>query len=416
MTTQKPERIILPALRGSMGNWVYYSCLISLSELARRVRYANEVHGGKRLSEMIQRALEDRRSVEIARYLKEQPERFFNSLVVATYGGAPNWHPLTDVSGDESEDSLEGLTNDLIHSVGFLTLSGDEELFAVDGQHRLAGIKRAIGEGVGEDEVSVIFVAHEQTAKGLQRTRRLFTTLNKTARPVSKRDIIALDEDDAMAICVRRLVEETRFFRGTRIALVANNNMPSSNMESLTTIGNLYDTLGILFSRARTDVKKQLTHLKKERPDDETLGKYFDLSCEFFREGESHVEEWSEFFGADDAKPVVSKYRGRHGGSALFRPVGIEVFTRVVAELTEKMSLSEAIELAAALPRTLSEPPYIGLMRDERRATITNANKSTLKEVLLYMVNSSKKSNEELTDDYRQRTGNDEAELPKPIA
>ena len=194
---------------------------------------------------------------------------------------APNWHPLTDVSGDESEYSLEGLTNDLIRSVGFLTLSGDEELFAVDGQHRLSGIKRAIEEGVGGDEVSVIFVAHEQTTKGLQRTRRLFTTLNKTARPVSKRDIIALDEDDAMAICVRRLIEETRFFKGTRIALVANNNMPSSNMESLTTIVNLYDTLGILFSRARTELQKPLTQLKKERPDDETLEKHFGLSRGF---------------------------------------------------------------------------------------------------------------------------------------
>ena len=72
---------------------------------------------------------------------------------------------------------------------------------------------------------------------------------------------------------------------------------------------------------------------------------------------ESNVEEWSEFFGADDAKPVVAKYRGRHGGSALFRPVGIEVFMRVVAELTQKMSIPEAIELSSALPRTLSEPP-----------------------------------------------------------
>ena len=52
------------------------------------------------------------------------------------------------------------------------------------------------------DEVSVIFVAHEATSQGLERTRRLFTTLNKTDRPVSKGDIIALDEDDVVAICV----------------------------------------------------------------------------------------------------------------------------------------------------------------------------------------------------------------------
>ena len=405
MTTQKIEQIILPALRGSMGNWVYYSCLMSLGELARRVRYADEVHGNKPLSEMIQRALEDRRSVEIARYLREQPERFFNSLVVATYGGAPNWHPLTDVSGDENEDALKGLTNDLIHSVGFLTLNGDEKLFAVDGQHRLAGIKRSVGDGEDEDVVSVIFVSHERTPNGLQRTRRLFTTLNKTARPVSKGNIIALDEDDVMAICVRRLIEETRFFSGSRVATVASNNIPPSNVECLTTIGNLYDTLGVLFSRASTEMKKPAAQLKRIRPDDETLEKYFDLYLEFFREGESHIDEWAEFFGADDAKPVVAKYRGRHGGSALFRPVGIDVFTRVVADLTEKMSLSKAVELASALPRTLSEPPHLGLMWDARTARITNANKRLLREVLLYMLNSAEKSDTDLTEEYRQKQG-----------
>lgn len=33
-----------------------------------------------------------------------------------------------------------------------------------------------------------------------ERTHRLFTTLNKSAKPVAKADIIALDEDDTMAI------------------------------------------------------------------------------------------------------------------------------------------------------------------------------------------------------------------------
>ncbi|WP_123101584.1 DNA sulfur modification protein DndB [Acidithiobacillus sulfuriphilus] len=32
--------------------------------------------------------------------------------------------------------------------LGFLCLSGSERVFAIDGQHRLAGIKKAIEEGV----------------------------------------------------------------------------------------------------------------------------------------------------------------------------------------------------------------------------------------------------------------------------
>ena len=84
----------------------------------------------------------------------------------------------------------------------------------------------------------MIFVAHEATPKGLQRTSRLFTTVNRTAVAVSKGDIIALDEDDVMGqICVRRLIEDTDLFRDDSLASVANNNMPVRNRTSLSTIG-----------------------------------------------------------------------------------------------------------------------------------------------------------------------------------
>ena len=42
MSQKKNEEIILPALRGIMGNWVYYSCLMNMEEIAKRVRYADE--------------------------------------------------------------------------------------------------------------------------------------------------------------------------------------------------------------------------------------------------------------------------------------------------------------------------------------------------------------------------------------
>ena len=211
---KKLREIVLPALRGIMGDWVYYSSLMDLGELSSRVHYAEEIHKNQALSDMIQRHLKRGRSAQIAEYLKVQPERFFNSLVIAIYGGQPNWHALSDVRSKARSDELTNLKKNIIASVGFLTLRGDENLFALDGQHRLAGIKTAVADGLESDpydEVSVIFVAHRDTKGGLERTRRLFTTLNKTARPVSKGDIIALDEDDVMAICVRRLIEETEF-------------------------------------------------------------------------------------------------------------------------------------------------------------------------------------------------------------
>lgn len=50
MTTFKHAKIILPALRGVMGNWVYYSSLMNLKELSERVNFAREVHNNVELS------------------------------------------------------------------------------------------------------------------------------------------------------------------------------------------------------------------------------------------------------------------------------------------------------------------------------------------------------------------------------
>jgi len=314
------EPIVLPALRGIMGDWVYYTCLMNISELSKRVRYAEEVHSNKLLSDMIQRQLRSNRATQIAHYLENQPERFFNALVVATYGGQPNWHALSGVKSRVQDGELQSLDDETVASLGFLTLQGDEALFALDGQHRLAGIKKAIKDKIDQDpydEVSVIFVGHRDTKKGLERTRRLFTTLNKTARPVTKGEIIALDEDDVMAICVRRLIEETELLSGNRIAFVASNNMPTQNTTALTTIANLYDVLTTLFTNAQSELKKPKADLQRVRPDDETLQKYFKFAESYFLQLRKNFKALDEFFSAKNTAPVVKRYRGGHGGHVL---------------------------------------------------------------------------------------------------
>ncbi|WP_372972204.1 DGQHR domain-containing protein [Marinobacter sp.] len=417
MSKSKKNEITLPALRGVMGNWVYYSCLMRLDEIAERVRFADEVHSNKLLSDMIQRQLKRGRGDQIADYLETQEERFFNSLVVATYGGEPNWHGLSDVRSKGKKD-LRNLGEDTISSIGFLTLRGDENLFALDGQHRLAGIKKAIKGNIEQDpydELSVIFVAHKDTSKGLQRTRRLFTTLNKTARPVSKGDIIALDEDDVMAICVRWLIENTDLFSGNRIAFVASNNMPKTNIRSLTTIGNLYDLLTIFFTNSKHELKKSKGDLQRARPDDQVLNLYFKYAKKIFSEFRDKFPELEEFFAAQETENVVVKHRGSHGGSALFRPIGLEVFSQIIAKLTKDYSLEDAVDLVSRLPRELTSAPFVGLMWEPNTETISNSHKVTLRETLLYMLNASKYSEQKLLERYRRETGDDQAVLPDKV-
>ena len=420
MTMTESEPTILPALRGVMGSWVYYSCLMQFSELSSRVRFADEVHTHNALSEMIQRSIDEERIEEIAEYIRDQPQRFFNSLVVAVYGGEPNWHELFNVRSTESDPFIEKLRPETVESLGFLTLRGDENLFALDGQHRLAGIKSIVGEGYEaamDDVVSVIFVAHEQSPTGLERTRRLFTTLNKAGRQVTKGDIIALDEDDVMAICVRRFIEQTDLFHGNRIAFVQSNNVPATNLECLTTIGNLYDVLTILFTQANFPLRKDKRTLETRRPEKDILDRYFDYAEEYFLHLRGQFIEMDEFFSAVDTTDAVRKYRGRHGGSALYRPIGLDIFTQIITRSTNDLSLGKAVELAARLPRELRMPPYDGLMWNQSNETIISRNKVLLREILCFMIGTNRPSytEQELLRRYRRETSDDKAELPSRL-
>ena len=101
----------------------------------------------------------------------------------------------------------------------------------------------------------------------------------------------------------------------------------------------------------------------------------------------------------------------------LFRPIGLEVFTRIIAQLTKDMALTQAIKLAAMLPRNLSEAPYEGLMWASSNKIILNGHKATLREILLYMVkkNTKKYSQSILLERYRKETGDDMVELPDQL-
>lgn len=63
-------RQFLPALRGVFGDWAYYICLMSLADIGARVKFADQIHQSKALSDLIQRKLKDARADDIAAYLK----------------------------------------------------------------------------------------------------------------------------------------------------------------------------------------------------------------------------------------------------------------------------------------------------------------------------------------------------------
>jgi DNA sulfur modification protein DndB len=377
------RRKYFPSLRGTFGDWVYYACLVPLPEISSRVNFADEIHKSKKLSQMIQRELKKKRAKEIANYLLNQKERFFNSLVVAVYGGEPSWHGVSKISAQERVIKPQDV-EDTQGTVGFLSFSGKEKLFAIDGQHRLAGIKEVMKrhENFSEDLLPVIFVAHTKTKSGLQRTRRLFTTLNKTAKPVSKGETIALDEDDVMAIIARRLVEEHGFFSEERIAVNASNNLAVNDFSSLTTIGNLYDILQILFTKIQRRCRASV--LKLERPNETELNSYYQFASDYFGLLSKYFRSLYEFFQSKDCRSVVRKCRGDFGGNVMFRPIGLTMMTEVIEKIGRHLQLDQSVQLAASLPQQLEGPPYADVLWDTRKHIMINAGRALSRDLLLH--------------------------------
>lgn len=399
------KKILLPALRGQMGDWVYYSCLMPFDELASRVTYAKQVHRDEALSKLIQRSLEGDRAEHIADYLARTKERFFNSLVLATYDGHPEWLEVGKFEAS-GKRLMEELSEQGLDTMGFISLSGGEKIFAVDGQHRLAGVKRAIANRTSfeNERLPVVFIAHVEAKR--ERTRRLFTTLNKTARPVKKLDIIALDEDDTMAITARRMVETKDWFRSPKIAVISSENLPATNDVSLTTIANLYDVLKQLFKhRAGKGADEALRFY---RPTDRELDKYYEYAIKFFGAIAEAFPEVGQLFESSEPMRITPLHRRADGGHILFRPAGLHVFTSVAIDLARShdIRIDQAVRAMRKLPTDLNARPYRGVIWDPVRRKMILTGRRLLRDLLRHMVGVSVDANK-LRDSYAKALGSD---------
>ena len=417
------KKLYLPSLRGIMGDWVYYPTLMKLKDIAERVTIAEEIYQSEVLSKMVQRVIKRKRGKQIKEYLLKQQQRFFNSLIVAVYEGDPSWYDITRIESNNQLDT-ENIPEDVVAGVGILSLNGKEKLFTLDSQHRLIGIKAAIAENpqLGEDELSIIFIAHRTDSVGMERSRRLFTTLNKNTARVSKGEMIALNEDDTMAITARRLVMENPMFTGDRILSNTTNNVPRNNQACLTTIGNLYDLLEILFTKIyirseKNGPKDRKDELTKARQPDRILDQRYDDACDYFKRLADSFLPLKEFADILDNSIIVRKYRHPDGGSVLFRPIGLNILTEIIAALVKRHSLPECFQLISKLPTNLTEIPYNSIIWHPTKQTIITKGKTLAKNLLLYMLDHPLKDVDQLRETYAKALGLEanEVELPKKV-
>ncbi len=414
-------RHYFPALRGRFGDWAYYSILMTVEQLVERVKFAEEIHnirGSKKLSELIQRELSGR-GPEIAKYLADNEDRFFNSIVVAVYGGSPEWSEF-EIKPKNTIDAAE-LDITGRYSTGYLSFDNKEKLFALDGQHRLAGLREAVkaNSSISTEELPVIVISHHNTKKGVKRTRKLFTTLNKMAKAVNKSEIIALDESDVAAIITRYLVEEDPKWSLPKLVdtLGKTANLPANNRENLTNIINLYDVIDLFLKKSEfSGDAKKYSAFKLNRPTDEKLKGLIECIQDFFNYLREGCPEFSLCFTEKNLSVLINKHRHNKGGHLLFRPVGLKISADVVGELRKTLDLKDAVKIISKIPTELSKEPYNGILWN-KNGTMRVGGAALTRDLLLYMLGHYTKKTEQLHNKYAKVLELDakDVELPKLV-
>ena len=426
MTTQL-DVMYLPALKGQVGPWTFYTTLMKFSEVVERIHMSHEIYENKNLSDMVQRAVSKSRTAEISEYLRTNEERFFPAMVVAVFDGKPRWAEFSITSsGHQAEPKIDISALDISKSeaFGFLVLSGDERMFPLDGQHRLAGIREALKfpgareQFLHDDEVAVTLVAHESSTEGRTRSRRLFTVLNKRAVSVKKHETIALDEDDVMAISTRYLVEHfDPLTREDIVLFTTGAAIPAKNNSAFTTIVTVYDMLHHLFLPVSG---RQSAQLRYHRPNSDWMDVYNRFAIGFFSRMMEFFPQIGECLSGDDPRTVISENRRLDGGHVLFRPVGQRILAQIVAQairrsFTEKFEsgrlpaatvverIEDAMEMAfhkfKALPTDLTERPYVNLIWDPETGKMRVSRRPLVRDVILKRYKLIRSSTERRLDD-----------------
>ena len=324
------ESAKIPAIKGKIGNTIYYCTTMSFRQISSMVKKVDEeLHTANSLKEQIQRSLTNN-YIKIKNYILNREDRFFDSLVLAVYDGDPLW---TEVRFE--------IENKQYPNIGLLEFSGHEKIFPVDGQHRVEGIRAALeqNEELKNESISVMLIGHQNTAEGREKSRRIFSTLNRYVKPVRLGDIIALDEDDIVAIVTRDLLETYPLFMGERIKASNNKSIPQTDKKAFTSLITLYECHLSLYKSfiSKKDQhhygKSQIKDMLKYRPSDDIIAEFNQYLVDFWDCMNSTFEEIEVYINNNSDNPAAELRSTENGGNLFFRPIGLFPFVEAVARI-----------------------------------------------------------------------------------
>ena len=333
--------------KAKLGSTVYYIGKMRAGELIDNVGFAAELPEWSEMTadEKMQRQPDISRVInEIVPYVIEDPDRFFNSLIIDVFSGYDelDFEPVSQVAKD-----LPKAYQIPMQDMGFLTLPGKERLIALDGQHRLLSLRIAIRGVYGlpagakvpsttkslephpelaDEEVSIILVEHKDN----QKIRKIFNKVNKYARQTSRGDNIITSDDDIYAVIARKL-----FSDGEVLAPIGKCELVNWKSNTLSQRSKQLTTVSALYTIAETILKEKGYSSKLLPPQEEQEASYEEI-VEFWGELLAETDVYKEYLELTKADKPVSLLREQN---LLMKPV-TQMALAHVAALAKKKGVS----------------------------------------------------------------------------
>lgn len=254
----------------------------------------------------------------------EDQDRFFGSLIVDIYTGFDNvvFEPITKFV---EQDKLAAAHNIALQNAGFLTLPGKERLIALDGQHRLLAMKLCLKGAsaisvamlgnkkmtpqmmalephpeLAEEEVSVIFVEHENNLK----IRKIFNKVNKYARQTGRGQNIITSDDDVYASIARRL-----FAEGEVLHKIGKNELVNWSSNTLSQRSKQLTTVSALYTIAETISKDRGWSAKVMPSDADAIEEVFEENTDFWKQLLEGMSVYREYLTLTKLDKPISQLR-----------------------------------------------------------------------------------------------------------
>ena len=415
----------IPAMKGRLGDTDYYILSMKGKAVYEKIRVPKEMRDWEEESveERYQREINyNRVRNQIAPYLASENSRFFGALIVAAmnFEKAVSFEPLSDVT----TKGLPGLYRAAAENIGFLTFTDGEVLVPLDGQHRLKAIEFAVtgrdqtgkpisgitpNEELANDDVTVILVAYEA-----KKARKIFTKVNRYAKPTTAGQNYVTDDDDVLAVLTRDVANN---LIGGRLAKFTTNTLRPKDGE-FTTLAIIYNCNEEIIKRTFSTGKLDKTHL----PDKETQRLYTKKVLEVWKSVLDGIDVFADALD-DREESGDSRRREIRESNLLGKPVAQECLVNAYVRLTgspTNMNADEACLRLNGLPWNISEENLHVWQRvlwsGGVDGKIITKNRKLATSIIAYMAGEkiTDLARDELLEDYRQQfpEGERDRDLP----